>query len=92
MLWTKALETGQWSSCDCPLDIFEAAWEDRKKRLQFRDVPKVAGGYEIQQRCVINKRTFGRVFVDDLVQWVIKQGEVITIFENNGTAHFYLEN
>ena len=33
----------------------------------------------------------GRVFLDERVDWVVKRGEFVIIFESTGGAHFFQE-
>ncbi len=54
-------------------------------------VDEVAPGYSVSQNCV-QSESFGRVFVDELnVQWVVKSGDVIAVFEGNGRDHWFRE-
>ena len=54
---------------------------------------KVAEGYEIEDglgRSVVGKG-YGRVFLDEAVDWVVKMGVFVIIFESTGGAHFFQE-
>jgi hypothetical protein len=53
-------------------------------------VGQVAPGYSVIQNCV-QSESFGRVFVDEAVQWVVKSGDVIAVFEKNGRDHWFRE-
>ena len=53
-------------------------------------VGQVAPGYTAVQNCV-QSESFGRVFVDEAVQWVVKSGDVIAVFEGNGRDHWFRE-
>ncbi len=53
-------------------------------------VGQVAPGYSVINNCVQSK-SFGRVFVDEVVQWVVKSGDVIAVFERNGRDHWFRE-
>ena len=54
---------------------------------------KVAEGYRIEDglgRSVVGIG-LGRVFLDEVVDWVVKRGEFVIIFERAGGAHFFQE-
>jgi WD40 repeat protein len=53
-------------------------------------VGRVAPGYSVINNCV-QSESFGRVFVDEVVQWVVKSGDVIAVFERNGRDHWFRE-
>jgi hypothetical protein len=53
-------------------------------------VGQVAPGYSVVQNCVQGELC-GRVFVDEAVQWVVKSGDVIAVFEGNGRDHWFKE-
>jgi hypothetical protein len=53
-------------------------------------VGRVAPGYSVINNCV-QSESFGRVFVDELVKWVLKSGDVIAVFESNGRDHWFRE-
>jgi hypothetical protein len=53
-------------------------------------VGQVAPGYSVIHNCV-QSESFGRVFVDEAVQWVVKSGDVIAVFEKNGRDHWFRE-
>ena len=53
-------------------------------------VGRVAPGYSVINNCV-QSESFGRVFVDEAVQWVVKSGDVIAVFEGNGRDHWFRE-
>jgi hypothetical protein len=50
----------------------------------------VAAGYSVINNCV-QSESFGRVFVDEEVEWVVKSGDVIAVFERNGRDHWFRE-
>jgi hypothetical protein len=39
----------------------------------------------------VQSESFGRVFVDEEVAWVVKSGDVIVVFERNGRDHWFRE-
>ena len=51
---------------------------------------RIAPGYSVFQNCV-QSESFGRVFVDEEVQWVVKRGDMIVVFQKNGTDHWFRE-
>ena len=53
-------------------------------------VGEVAAGYVVYQNCVQSK-SFGRVFLDEAAQWVVKVGDVIAVFQENGRDHWFRE-
>ncbi len=53
-------------------------------------VGPVAPGYSVINNCV-QSESLGRVFVDEEVQWVMKSGDVIAVFERNGRDHWFRE-
>ena len=53
-------------------------------------VGQVAPGYSVSQNCV-QSESFGRVFVDEAVRRVVKSGDVIAVFEENGRDHWFRE-
>ncbi len=53
-------------------------------------VGRVASGYSVINNCV-QSESFGRVFVDEEVEWVVKSGDVIAVFERNGRDHWFRE-
>jgi WD40 repeat protein len=53
-------------------------------------VGRVAPGYSVINNCV-QSESFGRVFVDVVVKWVVKSGDVIAVFEGNGRDHWFRE-
>ena len=53
-------------------------------------VGRVAPGYSVINNCV-QSESFGRVFVDEAVGCVAKSGDVIAVFEGNGTDHWFRE-
>jgi WD40 repeat protein len=50
----------------------------------------IAPGYAVSHNCV-NSESFGRVFVDDSVRWVVKVNDVIAVFQYNGRDHWFRE-
>jgi WD40 repeat protein len=54
-------------------------------------VGRVSPGYSVINNCV-QSESFGRVFVDEVVWWVVKSGDVIAVFEKkNGRDHWFRE-
>jgi hypothetical protein len=53
-------------------------------------VGRVAAGYSVINNCV-QSESFGRVFVDEAVDCVVKSGDVIAVFEGNGRDHWFRE-
>ena len=53
-------------------------------------VGRVAPGYSAINNCV-QSESFGRVFVDEAVRWVVKSGDVIAVFEGNGRDQWFRE-
>jgi len=51
---------------------------------------QVAPGYSLSGNCVVSE-SFGRVFVDEPVKWVVKSGDVIAVFQKNGRDHWFQE-
>jgi hypothetical protein len=51
---------------------------------------QVAVGYSISSNIAISD-SFGRVFVDGAVEWVVKIGDVIAVFQSNGRDHWFRE-
>ena len=51
---------------------------------------RVALGYSVSGNWVISE-SFGRVFVDGPVKWVVKCGDVIAVFQDNGRDHWFRE-
>ena len=53
-------------------------------------VGRATSGYSVIHNCV-QSESFGRVFVDEAVEWVAKSGDVIAVFEGNGRDHWFRE-
>ena len=51
---------------------------------------RVAPGYSVSGNWVVSE-SFGRVFVDEPVSWVVKSGDVIAVFQENGRDHWFQE-
>jgi hypothetical protein len=54
------------------------------------ELGQVAAGYSKSSNSVVSE-TFGRVFVDGPVNWVVKIGDVIAVFQMNGRDHWFQE-
>jgi len=50
----------------------------------------VAAGYSVSSNSAVSE-FFGRVFVDGPVHWVVKVGDVIAVFQDNGRDHWFRE-
>ena len=64
--------------------------EDEYDRLYTSIDSRVAPGYSLSGNWVVSE-SFGRVYVDGPVQWVVKVGDVIVVFQENGRDHWYKE-
>ena len=78
-------------------------WLFDGKKFQSKSLPRnefeilsgvslgqVAPGYSLSGNCVVSE-SFGRVFVDEPVKWVVKSDDVIAVFQKNGRDHWFQE-
>jgi WD40 repeat protein len=53
---------------------------------------RVAAGYSVSPQNCVQSESFGRVFVDEEVQWVVRAGDdVIAVFDVTGRDHWLRE-
>eukprot|EP01036_Dinobryon_divergens_P061936 gene61936-biopygen33954 len=53
---------------------------------------QVAAGYSVSPQNCVQSGSFGRVFVDEEVQWVVRAGDdVIAVFDVTGRDHWLRE-
>ena len=53
---------------------------------------RVAAGYSVSPQNCVQSGSFGRVFVDEAVQWVVRAGDdVIAVFDGTGRDHWLRE-
>lgn len=92
LLWSmsSSAELGQvWSH-------EEFSWKDISTSANVvagRMKMKVAHGYSIENELghSVVGVGLGRIFVDEAVDWVVKSGEFVIVFEVTGGAHFFEE-
>ena len=92
LLWFAVSSSGLdqvWSHKECSWEEVRALGTLETGRIE----EKVANGYIIDDglgRSVVGAG-FGRVFLDEAIDWVVKRGQIVLIFERTGGAHFFQE-
>ena len=49
---------------------------------------RIAAGYSVSSNCLISE-SFGRVFLDGPVDWVLQVGDLIAVLQSNGRDHWF---
>eukprot|EP01036_Dinobryon_divergens_P035216 gene35216-biopygen27835 len=67
-------------------------WEEGVAFVEGRVLGRVAAGYSVSPQNCVQSGSFGRVFVDESVEWVVRAGDdVIAVFDASGRDHWLRE-